>query len=364
MRRRWTVRKLPEGKFQARGPNPNTGKESAVNFDRRTEADRYADEANAAIRAGTFVDAATARTTIAQWSREWRATYRTRVRASTLREADTHLVRIVAALGPMQLAAVKPSHVSAWVASMQAEGLAPSYVYALYSRLAQLFNDAQYDGLVARSPCSRRTSPPTAEKRPYVATDAQVGALHDAMPERLRAAVLLAAFAGLREGEVCGLRVSDIDFMRGVVTPAVQWPAEPLKTRASCEQIPIPASLALRLSAHVATRQGEWVLTNRWGDQLSPTTLQRAWRRARQEVAGLPVGFRFHDLRHYYASALIRAGLDRLTVQTRMRHGSSRVTTDTYGHLFPGTEKATRDAVGGLFDSLAHSQRTAALPDG
>ena len=72
------------------------------------------------------------------------------------------------------------------------------------------------------------------------------------MPEHLRAAVLLGAFAGLRLAEACGLRVTDVDFMRGIVSPAVQYPAEPLKSETSRTAVPIPASLAL---AAVGTRR-------------------------------------------------------------------------------------------------------------
>ena len=51
------------------------------------------------------------------------------------------------------------------------------------------------------------------------------------MPEHLRAAVLLGAFAGLRLSEAaCGLRIEDVDFMRGVISPVVQFPGGPLKT--------------------------------------------------------------------------------------------------------------------------------------
>ena len=136
-----------------------------------------------------------------------------------------HLARIVEHFGPMPLSAVCPSHVKGWTAKLRAEGLADSYVYALHARLAQVMGDAVHDGIIARSPCSRRTSPGAGRQRAYVATTEQVWALHDAMPEHLRAAVLLGAFAGLRLAETCGLRVSDVDFMRGVVHPAVQYPA-------------------------------------------------------------------------------------------------------------------------------------------
>ena len=90
-----------------------------------------------------------------------------------------------------------------------------------------------HDGVLGRSPASRRTAPRTGSQRPYVATTAQIWALHDAMDERYRAGLLLAAFAGLRLAEVCGLRVTDVDFMRGIVHPVVQYPAEELKTETS-----------------------------------------------------------------------------------------------------------------------------------
>jgi integrase len=50
----------------------------------------------------------------------------------------------------------------------------------------------------------------------------QVCALYDAFPDHLRPAVLLGAVVGLRPAEVVGLRVIDVDFMRGVMRPLVQ----------------------------------------------------------------------------------------------------------------------------------------------
>jgi hypothetical protein len=52
-----------------------------------------------------------------------------------------------------------------------------------------------------------------------------------------------------------------------------------------------------------------------------------------------------HDLRHFYASALIRAGLSVKVVQARLGHASARTTLDVYGHLFPDEEDRTRTAV-------------------
>ena len=179
-----------------------------------------------------------------------------------------------------------------------------------------------------------------------MASTEHVWALHDTMGERYRAGLLLAAFAGLRLAEVCGLRVADVNFMRGIVTPAVQYPAEELKTEISRTPIPIPTSLALTLSAHVAAyAAGDWLMTNEAGGQLGPWQMQRAFRAARAQVGRRPAGFRFHDLRHLYASLLIASGADVKVVQTRMRHASGKVTIDVYSHLWPDSDDSTRAAV-------------------
>jgi integrase len=70
--------------------------------------------------------------------------------------------------------------------------------------------------------------------------------------------VLLGAFVGLRLAETCGLRPEDVDFMRAVVHPQVQYLAEPLKTKTSRTSVPIPASLAGELSAQIVNLWPSW----------------------------------------------------------------------------------------------------------
>lgn len=89
--------------------------------------------------------------------------------------------------------------------------------------MSQIRGDAVFDHLCGRNPCSRKTSPTAGKQIPYCATTEQVWALHDAMPDHLKVAVLLGAFAGLRVSESSGLRVIDVDFTRGIVHPKVRW---------------------------------------------------------------------------------------------------------------------------------------------
>jgi integrase len=71
--------------------------------------------------------------------------------------------------------------------------------------------------------------------------------------------------------------------------------------------------------------------------------------RAARRRAGLPESITFHDLRHFFASALIHAGCSVKQVQAALGHKSAKVTLDVYGHLWPGEENRVRDAIGRLF---------------
>lgn len=55
-----------------------------------------------------------------------------------------------------------------------------------------------------------------------------------------------------------------------------------------------------------------------------------------------------HDLRHFYASGLIAAGCDVVTVQRALGHHSATITLSTYAHLWPSAEDRTRAAVTGM----------------
>jgi integrase len=90
------------------------------------------------------------------------------------------------------------------------------------------------------------------------------------------------------------------------------------------------------------------MVTDGHGSAVGPWVIERALRAVRAEVAGLPEGFTFHDLRHFLASLLIASEDDIKTVQARLRHSSARTTLDTYGHLWPDADESTRAAIGAV----------------
>ncbi|MER7300303.1 site-specific integrase [Nocardioides sp. NPDC127514] len=324
------------------------GEERTRHFHRKAEAQAWLDQQIASVVRGDHVAPKDAKLTVGEWAERWLAGYGTR-RKSTVTQARTHLKLIKEEFAAVPLSAVRPSDVRAWTSVLKAEGYADSYVYALHSRLSQLFTDAVHDGLVPRNPCSRRTSPGMGKQRPFVATTSQVWALYEQFPVGVRQAILLGAHAGLRLAEAAALRPSDVDFKQGLIKPAVQWPEDPLKSDMSQTPIPIPTQMVRELATAVKRARGRSIMTDEWGNPASPWTVERAMRAAREKVKGLPEDFRFHDLRHYFASLLIASGLDVKIVQARLRHASAKTTLDTYGHLWPDRDDTSRAAVAKVY---------------
>lgn len=321
-----------------------SGKEHKRHFDRKVDGQKWLDKETASLVSGTWVEPETRKTTVDQWCDQWIEGYGSR-RKSTVRQAKTHLAKIREEFGLLQLSAVRPSAVKSWCAHLKLDGYEPSYVNALHARLSQVMRDAALDGLIPTNPCSRRTAPGAGKQVAYVATTDQVFALYLAFDARYRIAVLLGAFAGLTTAETCGLRPADVKFLQRELHPAVLYPAEPLKTEMRRTKIPIADTLVTELSEHVKAYPGETILTNDDGKQAGPWRIDREMRRVRDGVEGLPAAFRFHDLRHFFASLLIASGGDVKVVQTRLRHASAKTTLDVYGHLWPDSDESTRTAV-------------------
>jgi integrase len=152
--------------------------------------------------------------------------------------------------------------------------------------------------------------------------------------------------------------------VRGVVYPKMQFKsmterAAPLKTKYSAAPVPVSRDLTLLLSASVAEYGTDFVVTDGCGAQGKNWGVERAFADAVEKVCGLPDGFRFHDLRHYFASVLIAGGCDVKAVQAAMRHGTASMTLDVYAGLWPDADDRARTAA-----SAALAKRPDAAADG
>ena len=84
-----------------------------------------------------------------------------------------------------------------------------------------------------------------------------------------------------------------------------------------------------------------WVFCDSTGRPLSPRTVEDAFKRV-LKVAGLPLHFSPHSLRHSFASLLLQQGESPVYVQRQLGHASITLTVDLYGRWLPMGNKAAR----------------------
>ncbi len=152
-----------------------------------------------------------------------------------------------------------------------------------------------------------------------IATPAQAKALMEVLPPELRAPIAFAFMTGLRKSNVFGLTWDRVDLERSVA-----W-VNPIDTKAG-NLIVCPLNSAARA---LLSEQPRVVGEPRVFPVLPPCHHQ--WKRYVKR-AGLPDGFRFHDLRHTFASWLAMEGVDRKTLQD-MGGWKSPAMIDNYVHL-------------------------------
>lgn len=166
--------------------------------------------------------------------------------------------------------------------------------------------------------------------------------------------VRIAAYAGLRRGELVALRWRDVDFVgqKIIVRRALSGDTELRSTKTRrAREVPLPDQAATALER--LSRRGEftgpddYVFANRFGRRLDPSALRRRFERARDAADLEPL--RFHDLRHTYGSLLVAGGIDLPSVKAAMGH-SRLSTTERYLHARPAGELADRftRALGGI----------------
>ena len=192
------------------------------------------------------------------------------------------------------------------------------------------------------------------------------------MPPELQALVTFTAGTGMRQGEVFGLTVDRIDFLRREVRVDRQLLTRlgrrtefgPPKTPASVRTIPLPQvvvdALAAHLAEHPAAEHGLVFTVD--GAPITRQVFGHIWRPVARQV-GLEPSTGMHALRHYYASLLIRFGESVKTVQVRLGHASAAETLDTYSHLWPDSDDRTRAAVDSVLGQTPGDTSTKILGD-
>ncbi len=349
-------------------------------FERKADAERFVAGVSTDLDRGTFIDPAD-KTTVRAYGDAWLAM---QTSDPSTREAVERRLRLYVypTLGDRQVRALRPSEIRAWLSGLQGR-LQPSTIRVAFANLSAMLSAAVDDRLIPRNECQARSVKPPAPDRRKVEpwTAAEVTALLEELPGVYRAAGVLAAGLGLRQGEALGLAGDDVDYLRKVVHVRRQVkviggalvfaPPKGGKTR----DVPLPEGVALELAAHVKTYPPVPV-TLPWGTPDGKLTtarllldrdgeaVPRSWFNLRiwgpaVKAAGI---VRAHDtgmhgLRHTYASALLEDGVSIKAVAEYLGHADAGFTLRTYAHLMPSTEGRARRAVDTFFNPSAPDVR-------
>jgi integrase len=349
------------------------GKERSRTFRTKKDAERYQRAHHAAIDSGVWIDPRAGRVTLAAWAKEWQRTV-VHLRPKTRKVYDVNLRNhVLPALGDHELTKLTPSMLRAWLSDLTAkEGrggkpIAAGTVAQAYRTLNRVLAAAVDDELIGRNPL-RGVKPPRIEPKPMrFLTHDEVASLAAAIDARYRAFVYLAAYSGLRAGELVALRRPHVDLLRRTVTVVEQvqyvdrhYLVAPPKSAAGRRSVALPRLVAAELEAHlrgIPDQSAEaLVFPAPEGGYLHLENFRkRVWLPAVETAGVAPL--RLHDLRHTCASLAIAAGADVKVLQRMLGHASAALTLDRYGHLLPGQAESVAERL----DALARAAEPAPL---
>jgi integrase len=279
--------------------------------------------------------------------------------------------------GSRRVSAITPERVQAYVNRL-ATSKAPGTVSGIYRVLHNALNAAVRQRMLTVNPCTGVRLPRQVKQDHVYLTAAEVQKLADAITPHYRTLIYMAAYTGLRAGELGALRRRDLDLLRG--TLHVRQALKDINSKhlppdqkglifGSTKNhehrvVSLPAFLKSMLAEHL-TRAPLSLSGGAGPDALVFTTTQGHpirhglfYRRQFKPAvkAALPHyappnarTLRFHDLRHTCASLSIAAGAHPKLISARLGHSSIQITLDRYGHLFPSVEAALAEALDAAF---------------
>lgn len=187
--------------------------------------------------------------------------------------------------------------------------------------------------------------PPYKQKRVRTFSEPEIQRMEVEMqntPDRKNLAIVLALCAGMRIGEICALRVSDIDFLANTIEirqsaqriqtgQGTKLLVQSPKSDASKRTIPLTVSLLRWLKDAVRGLSGNaYVLTGHMDKPMEPRTLRYFFDRF-QEHCGIQRR-NFHVLRHTFATRCIETGADGKSVSEILGHANVQTTLKLYVH--------------------------------
>jgi len=332
--------------YQAHVFDRRSGKRVRKTFETWTAAKLWRQDALVALREGRM--RATPGQRLDQAARAWLDGARAgqvlnrsgdAYKPSAIRAYEQNLrLRVLPALGDRRLSELRRRDLQGLVDRLVSEGTTPATVMTTMLPLRAIFRRAVSRGDLDANPTTGLEMPAVRSRRDRITTPDDAERLLAALESRDRPLWATALYAGLRRGELTGLRWSDVNLAAGTIRVERGWDAVEgeiaPKSREGRRTVPVPAVLRDHLLEH-RMRQGPTGQVF-GGPSAVRAALERT-ARVRAERDDLPA-ITLHEARHTYASFMIAAGVNAKALSTYMGHANISITLDLYGHLLPGSE--------------------------
>jgi integrase len=320
-RRFGAVRQLPSGRWQARFRDPATDQLRTADqtFETKTAAAKWLSALETDMARGVWHDPKRGEVLLREIAERWLAT------KQHLRESTRTVYRsildqhVLLTFGERAIGSITTLDVQMWISDRHVNTrMGPNSVAKTYKVLRGVMNAAVEANLIVRNPC--QISGAATEHLPEMrcATVEEVAALARAAGPRWQGLILLAAYSGLRWGELAGLRRRNLDPLHKTVRVVEQctqvrgrfvW--GPPKTNAGVRTVVLPPSICDVMVEHLARwsepgRDGLVFAMPEGGPLRRENFRKRVWLPA---CASCGVeGLRFHDLRHTHATLAAASG--------------------------------------------------------
>jgi integrase len=296
-----------------------------------------------------------ARTAVAAFLDRWLEAVEPHLRPRSLQHYRYFAAMISGEIGALKLARLGPDEVGAMLTRLRDRGLSPRTCAHARAVLRTALHDAEKWGLVSRNAARLADPPRVPRPTPKTLPPAEVNRMLAAVRQTdVGHLVAVALHTGMRQGELLGLRWSDLDFAKrqltvgaslqrlgsesALVEPKSEHSRRTLRLSAPALEA-LQAERQCQLEAKLAAGPA-WqptiaglVFTDRLGAPLVGTTVTHAFQRTLR-VAGLPP-LRFHHLRHLFGALMLGSGVDLATVSHMLGHSSVALTASTYAGVLP-----------------------------
>lgn len=299
--------------------------------------------------------------TLEEYLNKWHKVYTAELQETTKELYKVYIEKhIIPEIGQLKIKQIRPMQLQEFY-NKKLENLSGKTVGKIHSFLNHVLDDAKRNQMIKVNPCESVNKPKADKYNPVIYNEEQFNKLLSVVRGTFdEVAILLAGVCGLRRGEVFGLRLTDIDFknsMISIVETMVrfngEWIIKKPKTETSQRKIKVPEFVIRVINDYLSSLK---VVPERICGQYKPGSYSDHFKNL-LENNELP-HIRFHDLRHFNATLMLKYGVPDKIASGRLGHSQVQTTREIYQHMTSDMDAQAAEIIEGVFIKKEDDKKT------